>query len=167
MSVNLTLQERLRQQHQAESETLQNLTKEQLNSLRSELNDIFQHELNTMRSDMRQQLRDASKELRDNRQGLLNKFIIHRLAIPTLSTALILLVIYMSGWVVTLYQGRQIEENGALIRQQNATLANLANRTGGLDIVQETSGLFVVLPKEAKAEAGWKIGNNAALKITR
>ncbi|MFW8188620.1 hypothetical protein ACOIC6_27575, partial [Klebsiella pneumoniae] len=69
MSVSLTLQERLKQQHLAESETIQSLTKQQLSSLRSELNGIFQQELNTMLEDMRRQLHDTTEDMRQSRQS--------------------------------------------------------------------------------------------------
>jgi len=43
----------------------------------------------------------------------------------------------------------------------------MAKITGGVNLQRETNGLFVVLPKGAKVDSGWKVGKLDALKITR
>ncbi|EAU8112386.1 mobilization protein [Salmonella enterica] len=168
MSVSLTLQERLKQQHLAESETIQSLTKQQLSSLRSELNGIFQQELNTMLEDMRRQLHDTTEDMRQSRQSMLLTVVKNRVIFPALSAVTILAVIFLSGWGLSTFQESQIMANWQQINSQKATLATLESKTAGLNIVQDKNGTFVVLPKGAKLDdSGWTVGKQQALRIVR
>ncbi|MCX2601351.1 hypothetical protein, partial [Klebsiella pneumoniae] len=54
----------MKQQHLAESETIQSLTKQQLSRFAKRVNGIFQQELNTMLEDMRRQLHDTTEDMR-------------------------------------------------------------------------------------------------------
>ncbi|MDE9448135.1 hypothetical protein KKJ04_22155 [Xenorhabdus bovienii] len=72
------------------------------------------------------------------------------------------------------YQENRIAENWtkinaqeAILASQKKTLIHLEKRTGGLDITQDKNGVFVILPKGAKTEDNWTVGNQKALKITR
>ena len=85
MSVNLTLQERLKQKHKEQQESMESLTQEQLTTLRKELRDIFQVELNTIKTDMRLQLQDLALEIEQTKNQTLWKITKGRVLYPALS----------------------------------------------------------------------------------
>nr|CAZ68191.1 MobB protein [Rahnella sp. WMR104] len=167
MNETTPLAERLKQQRAAENASLASLTQQQLSDLRSGLTDILQDELSTMRRDMEKQLRDTTEEFSRSRSAWLLSIVKHRVLFPALSTITVLGVIFLSGWGMSTYQESRIVGNWATISSQNATVLHLESRTAGVDIVRNDKGVFVVLPKGSKAENGWTVGKQDALRITR
>ncbi|ECG6808313.1 hypothetical protein E2375_27040 [Salmonella enterica subsp. enterica serovar Muenchen] len=130
MSVSLTLQERLKQQHLEQSEIIQNLTREQLIALRKELNGILSKELNTMQADMQKQIKAMSPELNRRRKDLIWRLTASRVLIPALTAASVLAAIWLSGWGLSTWQEYRINQNWQTLRKQEKAL-DTQDREGG------------------------------------
>lgn len=129
MSLDGKFREQLRQQMSQENETIQTVTREQLDAMRSELKGIYSGALSTIEADMQSQ----SKALAKNMRSLI--------LWPSLIWVGLLLTLSAGAWGVGQYQLKQIQE-------QRSTLRNL--ETLGVEPVQEQSGRgFLVLPQGA------------------
>ncbi|EAW4242272.1 hypothetical protein GY69_005145 [Salmonella enterica subsp. enterica] len=130
MSVSLTLQERLKQQHLEQNEIIQNLTREQLIALRKELNDILSKELNTMQVDMQNQIKAISPELNRRKKDLIWRLTASRVLIPGLTTMSVLGAIWLSGWGLSTWQENKINQNWQTLREQKQALDIQAEKGG-------------------------------------
>lgn len=167
MSVNLTLQERLKQKHKEQQESMESLTQEQLTTLRKELRDIFQVELNTIKTDMRLQLQDLALEIEQTKNQTLWKITKGRVLYPALSALTVLLTICLAGSGYLHWQISQLTDNQQQIALQEQTLKDMENRTSGIDIQNLSNGTFVVLPEGSSGATGWTVGSRQAIKVTR
>ena len=110
---------RLKRQMQADSETIQSLTKEQLAGLRKELHAIMQKELHTIRTDMEEQSR-----------RLAGRLFWSRTLLPLLIGLSLSLGILGGSWGMMHYLTGQIRDRQATIATMEETVREL-QRQGG------------------------------------
>lgn len=105
---------RLKRQMQADSETIQSLTKEQLAGLRKELHAIMQRELHTIRTDMEEQSR-----------RLAGRLFWSRTLLPLLIGLSLSLGILGGSWGMMHYLTGQIRDRQATIATMEETVQEL------------------------------------------
>lgn len=105
---------RLKRQMQADSETIQSLTKEQLAGLRKELHAIMQKELHTIRTDMEEQSR-----------RLAGRLLWSRTLLPLLIGLSLSLGILGGSWEMMHYLTGQIRDRQATIATMEETVRDL------------------------------------------
>lgn len=110
---------RLKRQMQADSETIQSLTKEQLAGLRKELHAIMQKELHTIRADMEEQ-----------GHRLTGRLLWSRTLLPLLIGLSLSLGILGGSWEMMHYLTGQIRDRQATIATMEETVREL-QRQGG------------------------------------
>ena len=167
MSVSLTLQERLKQKHKEQQESMESLTQEQLSILRNELRNIFQAELNTIKIDMQLQLQNLALEIDESKNQAIWRVIKGRILFPALTAVTVLATICLSGSAYLHWQINQLVDNQNGIDMQKETLLNMESRTFGIDLKKDQNGTFVVLPEGSSMEQGWTVGSRQAIKVTR
>ncbi|MDE9590337.1 hypothetical protein [Xenorhabdus bovienii] len=174
MSVSLTLQERLKQKYQEENEIIQNLTKQGLKDIQRSLISTLQEGQSTIRKDMHQafegelkEVKSLMKEYQETKKNFLLRVLRNWILFPALSAITVLTGLFLGGWGVSTYQESRITENWEKINAQKETLTELEKRTGGVNIVQNEKGLFIVLPKGVMTVDNWKIGEQKAIQVVR
>lgn len=110
---------RLKRQMQADSETIQSLTKEQLAGLRKELHAIMQRELHTIRTDMEEQSR-----------RLAGRLLWSRTLLPLLIGLSLSLGILGGSWGMMHYLTGQIRDRQATIATMEETVRELQHQGG-------------------------------------
>lgn len=110
---------RLKRQMQADSETIQSLTKEQLAGLRKELHAIMQKELHTIRTDMEEQGR-----------RLAGRLLWSRTLLPLLIGLSLSLGILGGSWGMMHYLTGQIRDRQATIATMEETVRKLQHQGG-------------------------------------
>lgn len=130
MSVDLRLKQRLAEQLKSESETIQGLTRQQLDAMQNGLQSIYADVLNTIEADMQSQSKALARRM---------KLLI---LWPSVIWLGLLLTLSAGAWGIGQYQWTQIQE-----RQQ--TLLELD--TQGIEMIEQKGKKYVLMPKGATA----------------
>ncbi len=78
----------------------------------------------------------------------------------------VLLIISASSGVLW-WSGEKIVKNWIEISKQSEVLDKLETKTFGVEVLEDKTGRFIVLPKGWTAKEGWKVGDKRAVKLER
>jgi sensor c-di-GMP phosphodiesterase-like protein len=79
--------------------------------------------------------------------------------------ALSLFLVLSASAGVLWWTGERIAANLTEIERQGRTLEQLEAHTFGVQLIEDKSGRFIVLPKGRKVADGWTVGDKPALKL--
>jgi DNA-binding transcriptional regulator GbsR (MarR family) len=84
---------------------------------------------------------------------------------PAAISLAVLLSISVPAWGLIHYLASQVQVNLALIQQQERALQQLQAKTWGIELQEDQTGRYLILPPGLKPETGWKFGNRQAVKL--
>ena len=167
MKENLDLNQRLQQKLDLERQIIQQLTQRSYDKLRKELEAITNTATNTIKKDM-------------ERQNLVMTWMLGKFWLaPALVGLSLCLGIFVGSWGLTRYLTsrltekqqtldyleQQISSQVQELRQQQQTLENLKEKTGGITITQTENGTFLTLPPNSTLKKGWQCQGKPCLKL--
>lgn len=181
----------LQSKQQHDRQQIEQLTRQELEKLATNLKNSLQHELNitvsAIASDLQKQREMLNASMRQSTQPLLlslqqiKKEAQQLQALtakawlkPLLTSAAILLSVFAASWGLMQWLSSSIEQQlqtraqlQQQIAQQQQTLAQLQQQTFGIELMSDSSGRYIVLPRQTVLESGYKVGNRDAYKLLK
>jgi len=149
-----SLSRRLSAKLEADRKLIEELTLHEHRKLAQNFLDASKAELDTIRSAIQDQSRTTAQAL-------------HTMLRWPLWTAAVCTVIVLSAltllWAMTWWLRQDLAEIRTVTLQERQALTNLRDQTGGVRVMRNDKGLFLILPKGA--ETGWKCADEPCVKM--
>ena len=84
---------------------------------------------------------------------------------PVLISVLILLSISLPAWGLMQYLLSEVQNNLQLIQQQKQTLMQIQAKTWGVELHQDQTGRYLIMPPGVEPSTGWTVGKRQAVKL--
>ena len=155
------LGQRLREKLEADRSEIETLTRAQLERLSESMSDAVNSVANTIDLDTHR-LKEAEAKRRAwswFRPVVVGLSVVLGVSIGTASVTL-----YLAREITS--QNETLDELSGAIALQRETLAELHDKTGGIDVFQSEGNWYVVIPENRKLTGGLIVGKRPAYKLS-